>query len=573
MTRRNMKRTFLAPHSPWHYVLALTLGFAIVGWYAASLAHIRYHYSPDSAVYIETARSLANGTLPILNAPIVRQDLAATPLALFPPGLPLLIYSVSAISGMNESLASVGINWIAWALLPAILLFALRPVANVWAAHLVGVLVCISPGVTQTGWLAHSDIPFLFLIISSFGLLLRGCAEPGRPTLLLLSGVTCGLAYLTRNAGVALIAATISTFALLALARVLTVRTTLTRFTYWLIGTGLILAPFLAWNLNVFGAFHPYQMPPSDISLLTNIRTFLQALILDTFAAPSIALLAWEGKALMIMAMLILVATWLARTHLSRAWNGSAPNTKLALLFLGTYLGLGSAMVVIARTRYQWGETIHLRHVLQYSWALFAGMALLVGAMRSKSANGLAVVIALTLIGSRLVYGDTQRAQELDTYNSIAKSANPLLAARMLPNRGTVITNKLKLLVAQDASLLATIRDYPDSVVLVSNLADVFQIKTGRMVRALEFGSDCNLARSLDIVLARLPTTVEGIEIRVLISPNNEMLRSGCWDQLRDAELPGFRSTFTQPNMLVLASDPGQLRLKVSANPRSETRE
>jgi len=368
--------------------------------------------------------------------------------------------------------------------------------------------------------------------------------------MLFFSGLLCGFAYLTRNAGIAFIAATIGSFGLLALTRVLSAHATISRLAYWLAGACLIVVPFLAWNLTMFGSFQPYEMPPSDIGLLTNVRTYLQALLLDISAVPPIAQLAWAGKVLLIMTVLALILTWRAWPQFKAIWKHASQNTNLALLCLGSYFILGAAMVIIARTRYQWGETINLRHVLQYSWAFFAASAVLIAGTRSKSAYAVAFVIALALLGSRVVYGQVQRARELDTYNSIAGAPDPLLAARTLPNRGALITAKLKLVVARDTGLLAKIRDYPSSTTLVSNFADVFEIETGRTIRGLELGDTCSLTKVFDNLPARLGTRGD---IRILISPDNGMLRSGCWEKLRSVSVSGYRSTLGQPNVLELA--------------------
>lgn len=548
MANHALKRLLPAPDSGWHYALSLALGIAMVAWYAASLANIRYPYTPDSAAYIEAARNLAQGKPPVFNSPVDDQGTASAPVALFPPGFPLLIRAVSTVGGISEAAASVSISWTSWVFLPAALLFALRPVTGVWAAHMIGLLVGISPGVVQYGWPAHSDLPFLLLVIASFGLLVRGCQEPGRPMPLVTAGLLCGFAYLTRNAGIAFVAASAGSIVFLALGRMMERRAVVRRFVWWAAGAGIILIPALLWNLVVFGSLQPYEMPPSDVGAVHNVRVFLHAQLLDLAAIPALAMLAWNGMALLVTASIGLVLLWRARPGLRNAWREAEPDVKLALIALGAYVTLGAATVIIARTRYQWGEPINLRYVLQYSWAVFGVCAVLIAPARSRAIRTIAPAMALVLVCSRLVYGQMQRVQEIDTYQAIMGAADPLLAARTLPNRGTLITSKLKLAVARDTGLMGRLRAYPDSVALVSNFADVFEIETGRQVRGLEF-DHCRLNNALKNLPARLGSMGQ---IRVLVSPHNGMLRSGCWERLTVATFPGYHATLVRPNLLEL---------------------
>lgn len=533
-----------------HYALALLTGVLAVTWYAAEPAGIRYPHTPDSSAYVEAARHVLAGQGLVTSAAL--GDAAATaPLALFPPGFPLLVAAVSALFDTPPALAAVALSWISWALIPLALLFALAPVLDRRAVHLLAVLVVASPGLAEVGWLALSDTAFLLAVIGSFGFLLRASQAPQQraPAAMLAAGLLCGVAYVLRNSGTAVFAATIFAFAVLVAARAIALRTALVRLAWWAAGAATMLLPLWARNLAVFGTLQPYRMPASDVGLIENIRSYLQAMLLDLSGAEAIGMLAWDGARLVTLAMLGLAAAWVARPRLRRAWARAGETERLAFVLLAAYAAAGACMVILARTLYQWGEPINLRHVIQYDWALLALAAITLAALRSRPVAVLALAGAVLLAGARWAHNDARLDGERATYAAVTEEADPVQALARQPNRGVMFTNKIRLVVARNRPLMDEIAALPASTVVVSNLHEVLRIETGRSIYPLWIGGECEAAR----IVREVAAVAGSADLRVLIFPKNELLRSGCWAKLqRDASVsPPASST---PSVVTLGA-------------------
>lgn len=512
-----------------HYLLAVTIGLAAVGVYAMGVAGIRYPYTPDSAMYIEVARHLLIGDGLVGNSDL--GDTAPTsPLALFPPGFPLLLAAMASLGDIPPATAAVAVSWMSWALLPVALLFALTPLMERRDVHILSLLVVMSPGLAETGWLGLSDTSFLLLVILSFGLLVRGSLTSGRAAALafLGSGLLCGLAYLLRNSATALLVATVAAVGFLALVRVSSIPTAILRLAWWGIGTMVVLLPLWIRNIAVFGTLQPYRMPPSDIGLVTNTRAFLQALLLDLSALPTVAMLAWDGLKLVVVLLIALIAVWRLLPMLKTAWSDASATLKLGVTLLAAYVVAGSCMVILARSLYQWGEAINLRHVIQYSWAVFALLGVALSSLRCRWLRVVAIAAAFVLAGARWTYNGAQIDKERDTYMTVAE-AGAVEATAGQPNRGVMFTNKMKLLAARDRELMEEIRALPEATIVVSNFADVLRIETGRVVYSGSLGLDCDPQVMMDELMARAGA---GAHLRVFVFPGNEIVRSGCWARL-----------------------------------------
>lgn len=545
-----------------HYALALLIGVLAVAWYAAAPAGIRYPHTPDSAAYVEAARHVLAGDGLVTSAGL--GDAAATaPLALFPPGFPLLVAAVSALCGTPPELAAVAISWISWALIPVALLFALAPVLDRRAVQLLAVLVVASPGLAEVGWLALSDTAFLLAVTGSFGFLLRASHAPPRlaPAAMLTAGLLCGVAYLLRNSGTALFAATIFAFAVLVAARAIAARSALIRLAWWAAGAATVLLPLWARNLAVFGTLQPYRMPPSDLGLIENIRSYLQAMLLDLSGAEAIGMLAWDGARLVTLAMLGLAAAWVARPRLRRAWARSGEAERLAFVLLGAYAAAGGCMVILARTLYQWGEPINLRHVIQYDWTLLALAAMTLAALRSRPLVILALASTVLLAGARWAHNDARLDKERATYAAVTEEADPVQALARQPNRGVMFTNKMRLVVARNRPLMDEIAALPASTVVVSNLHDVLRIETGRSIHPLWIGGECDAER----IMREVAAVAGSADLRVLIFPKNELLRSGCWTKLHGDVSMRRPPATSAPNLVTLG---GALSYAPPAAPR-----
>jgi hypothetical protein len=123
----------------------------------------------------------------------------------------------------------------------------------------------------------------------------------------------------------------------------------------------------------VFGKLQPYWMPPSSVSLGENSHDYLQAQ-LDTLLAFSglDALLAgtpWGIVLLLVLAALLVhqvVTTW-------HRWQKVEQHTFFIAV---VYVVIGAAMLIAARTRYEWGQHINTRYALPYSCFIFVALVI-----------------------------------------------------------------------------------------------------------------------------------------------------------------------------------------------------
>lgn len=541
----------LARQRPYQdYLLALCIGAFAVGWYASLLADIRYLYTPDSAAYIEAARNLIAGK-GLVTSSSLADATPTTPLALFPPGFPLLIAGVTIVTGLDAAPAAIVVSWASWALLPSALFFALSSLLRRGPVHLLSVLVVASPGMAENGWLALSDTSFLVLIITSFGLLIRAATlrDRGAAQAMIGAGLLCGFAYLLRNSGTAAFLATAFSFAFLAAFRVVALRTALNWLGWWSIGVLTAVIPLWLRNLAVFGTLQPYRMPPSEIDLLTNIRTYLQSMLTDISGVKAIGMVAWDITTLLPVTAVFAIAALAATPRLFRAWKGSTPDAKLGITLLGSYIIAGTSMVILARTLYQWGEPINLRHVIQYNWALFALVSISLAAIRIRYLSAIALVLSVTLVFAHWFHNSEKINNERNAHAAVMESTDPLRAIASQPDQGVTFTNKVKLAVSRDDSLMTLISSLPASTTLVSNASDVFRIATARPVRALSASADCRA----DHVIASIANTLpRNSDFRVLVVARNETLLSGCWETLYQSLPSAHVTAIERTHTLVL---------------------
>ncbi len=510
-------------------------------WYGSATDAFIYPYQPDSSYYIERARIL-------LGSGVLHPD------RLFPPGYPLLITAAAAV-GLEPANAALWLVRVGYALLPVLLAWALKGVTGTRSAVTIAVLVVLSPGLWYIGAKAGSDMPFLALTIAAFALLLSSAAS-FNPVEALASGVLLGAAYAIRNAGVAAFAAVAVTLGVGALYRWFPRERAFAIAGSFALGAALPVVPLLLWNYVELGYLQPYSMPPSNIALVTNIRVFAEQTVLDLVASDRIAkYVGWDYRFLLGVGVGL---AGLLIAGIKSQWPNLENRQRFALVLLGSYAAAGASMVVLARTLYEWGESINLRHVAQYGWAMFAAAALLLDSSRRRGAlakptRAVVAVAVMVLIIARTAYLSAEYHRNGAMYRALVAASNPVAAIAVVHDSSWIWTGALKRGIADDRKLMAAIRMIPAETVVTSNLADVLRIETGRAVPMLEFNSANQMADQL----AKLRSTARsGSPVDALIFPTNSTLRNGQWLAL--LALPtvvGYEVVTAGPELLWLRSD------------------
>ncbi|WP_239187350.1 ArnT family glycosyltransferase [Candidatus Nitrotoga sp. HW29] len=318
-----------------------------------------FPFSPDSANYIEQARSLIQSGL-TFSAPSGSNGIDKTSGSLFPIGFPIILAFFS-IFGVDAQEASIAVGWLSAILLPVLLYICFKKqIGSSYAAILAGLSV-FSPGVLTYAPMGLTDIFSLVLAVGAIGLVLNSRST----TFFFVGGVVAGLAYAVRNAHIALLVALAVYFVYLWVSNPEQRNTTIKQAIAFAIGASVIILPLLLRNLAIFGALNPYEMEPSTVSVAHNVRIYIQEFIYDLSALRNLGLfVGWSIQGLMLLLALVIGGSWM----LMVVWKGQLAEEKKRTIFLCiTYSIMGAGVVIAARSRYEWGEMINIRHTLQYT--------------------------------------------------------------------------------------------------------------------------------------------------------------------------------------------------------------
>ena len=440
-------------------LLALLLGVVLVVAYDHALSDRRNPYSGDSSSYIDMAISLRSGGQPLVTPwglEFPAHD--AVPQPLFPPGFAMLIAAFVPLTGDAVS-AALWPSRVAAALLPLLLVVLFRGLASDAALLGLGAWVLLGPGLREWHYLAYSDVACLALAVCACGALLRGLAAgtpAARARWLLIAGLAAGGCYALRNASLALLATIAATLVYEAWREPQARRAAAA----WLAGLALPVAALLAYNLCTFGVLQPYAMPPSTRPWTVNLGDWAVAQLTDLDVTARLAAVLTPPVALALCVLLVAAGAWLFWRTRGR------PDTHRAVALLGGYAVAGAALLVASRSRYEWGDTIGSRHVLQYSWAL-----------------GLVAVISWrTVAPARLRTVGRLAASGLLILGAAAAVADVVAARRAGPESWLELT--------RDESLMTGVRSLPADALIASNAAPLFRIAAGRRVRQVDVGGD-----------------------------------------------------------------------------------
>ncbi len=357
-----MKRKFLIG-LPLIILIVMSLLMAMHLYYRSP----NFPYSPDSASYIEQARNLVNsGTL--LNTPygLAPSNIDQVENSVFPIGYAIILAALSTL-GFDAKDVAIGIGYLSAMLLPWLLYACFRNALGSGYALVLAGLSLTSSGILLNSPQGLTDVFSLALAVSAISLTLNSKSNAG----FFIGGILAGIAYAVRNVHLALLLTIALYYAYLwFIDKHKNVRTLYKNAASQFLGIGIIVFPILIRNISLFGTPNPYNMPPSSIGLIENLRTYIQALIKDVTACSECANhIAWSVPGLLGLILTVACLCWLISKY---AWLNLDVTVKKTIVFSATYIVIGSAIVIAARTRYQWGELISIRHTLQYTPFLLA---------------------------------------------------------------------------------------------------------------------------------------------------------------------------------------------------------
>lgn len=545
------RRTALRTYGP-----ALALGVAFVAAYVSLAAPITYIFrETDSAHYLEAARSLLAGRGLKMSTDAVALPVTQAPLSLWPPAYPIAIALFSKLLGVSPSTVAPAIDWACWALLPVALAMALRRLVSPGAILMLAAGTLMAPGLLEFGWQPLSDAPFLLVTVLSLGLIFQAPAGQQGLSLIVLSGLLAGLAYALRNVGLAIFPAVGAAFGLSVVLKLSSLKAAAARIGAWGAGALVVLAPLLIRNVLVFGALQPYGMARSHLGLVSNIRYFEAAFLNNLVAVHGLSGRVVWSDIVIFGAPLALAGLLLLRRRLvARIFAELTPEQRLAVGVLGVYVLAQAAVIILARTRYEWREFIGLRHVLQIDWAVLALGALFIDKWRPRAAEAVAIALCVVaLVGLRISYavGELRlEAQEL------AAAAHPAgLSVGSGPSAPYPFQLAVKLAIARDGALVSSVRNLSADAVIVSNYADVLQIQAGRPVNPLPLGPGCDLRATLDA----LPAPARSVRpVTYLLFPQRELLKDGCWASLARQAQGSVALPIERPYLISFQGEMGQ---------------
>lgn len=374
-------------------IAAFAIAASAVLLYSHFYSTILFQFSPDAAHAISAGRNFLLGRGLVMPSPVGSQNDFVT-IQLWPPGYPLIIVLFSYVTG---SLASAGLvlSRLSLMLVAVASYWLMRPYCSPLRALLVSTLFFTPLGLMPDASLASSDAPFFLLSTISIAVLLRGI-DTSEARLIWAAGAICGASVLVRNSGIALVIAE----ALFICAAGILSRSSQTeilcRSAYWGLGVGPFVCGLLLWNKIKFGSLSAYSLPKSTLSLTHNIGTAVGSYVYDSFPLYSIKqFFEWNitTGAVLALLFLIILAVW-AITNYRKSEEVSR-----FILLVVIYAVVGTAMVVVARTRYQWGEEIGVRHVAMYDAFLIAAALLCLFAAKLRH-TAIPAIIACAFVVS-----------------------------------------------------------------------------------------------------------------------------------------------------------------------------
>jgi hypothetical protein len=436
----------------WVPFAALLLGIVLVLARSTALAPYSYPYFGDSASYIEMAESLrATGKPRVAPWDLIHPETDAIPQPLFPPGIAVLIAALTPLAG-DAPTAATWPNRIAAALLPFLIVVLFRGQAPDPALLVLGIAVLFSRGVMDWHYVAYTDVVCLAFAVVSLGAFVR--AEGQSRAWLAAAGLAAGIAYTVRNAALAVLLASAFTLGWeLLRSRFRSWRNLLA----WGAGAAVPLGALAAYNIGTFGKLQPYEMPPSSRPWTRNLIDWVSMQLHDLYVPYSLV----KPMTLPVAGAVLALALGLGMRWW---WRTRADGRRHRLItLLGAYVAAGGAILVASRSRYEWADTIQVRHTLQYTWAIGVLLVVAAGALSLRMQRVLAGIVGIAVAFS---------------------AADAVAYVRKVRAGG----EEAWMTVASDDRVVDALRAIPAGTFVTSNASVLFRIAAARPVRLVEFG-------------------------------------------------------------------------------------
>lgn len=353
-----------------------------------------FPYSPDSASYFEQARSLIQAGS-ALETPYGLDNAAGKQASiLFPIGYPVVL-ALFSLPGFDPAATALVLSRLSSLVLPVLLFVGFRRLLGAPRAVLLAGLATLSPSVLTFATLGTPDLPALLMAVATIVLVLNARSR----SWIVLGGLIAGSAYAVRNAHLALLLAIALYYAYRLASQAAPRRETLRDAQAFLLGASLILVPVLLRNYLLFGAFNPYQMAPSTLSVLHNVRTFMQEATYDVSSWRTLGILVgWSTAGAALFLGFTSGFVW----HLKHSWKKLPTARSNAIVLCTLYAVIGACVVIAARSRYEWGEMINTRHTLQYTPFLWAALLAPLPAPAPRLRPGFMAIAGVLLLASIL---------------------------------------------------------------------------------------------------------------------------------------------------------------------------
>lgn len=376
------------------YALLFAFSAVVALLYASHFAQLYYAYSGDSVYYIEAARSLLRGEP--LDTTSASTFGVVGPLALFPPGYPVLIAALGLV-GIDPVSGSLWISRLSLVMLGPAVFWALRCEISVALSAFAAALAVTSLGMVQMAQLAHSNSLYALISVLSIGALCRGLMSWSH-RLLLSAGVLAGLSLTVRNAAIPLLVAHCLTIVVDCWRARRPFRQVFAGTVAWASGA---LPPILAlavWNIVGVGTVLPYDMPPSTIGMSDNIRTMAYAFCYDMIPifGPIRYTVERDWLDILVYAAFVAGVIWI---NFARKYSRRGPRN--LSVFAMCYVTLGAVVLIAARTRYQWGGIINERLTSQYDWLFLTVVAATIANFNSRRQIAILLCCCTVILGIR----------------------------------------------------------------------------------------------------------------------------------------------------------------------------